>query len=223
MNVSKCNELESIKPKDSLWVCLKQNDEKVIIGCVYRKGTSSMEMNVKLCETIKKAKELGNKVMIFGDFNFPEIDWPNHILNEGENGLQRNAAARMFVDTIDDAFLIQHVTEPTRVRGLDNPSCLDLIISECEMSVNSVKYLTPLGNSDHCVLTWNYVLEMEFSTDTLKRKCYYKGDYNKMRRLLRAVDWKRELVGLTLDEKYNQFREILLRIEEQCIPTADVN
>ena len=71
-----------------------------------------------------------DKVMIFGDFNLPEIDWASHIVRA--EGRPRHEEARAFMDAIDDVFLTQHVMENTRVRGQDNPSCLDLILTESE-------------------------------------------------------------------------------------------
>ena len=45
-------------------------------------------------------------------------------------GRPRHEEAREFMDAIDDVFLTQHVMENTRVRGQDNPSCLDLNLTE---------------------------------------------------------------------------------------------
>ena len=122
---------------------------KVHSWCVYRKRTSPQSNKMMLEDGIRKAKELTGKVMIIGDFNFPEINWANHIvLAEG-----RHEEARGFLDAIGDVFLTQHVMENTRVRGQDNPSCLYLILTESEDSANSVEYYSPMGSSDHCILT----------------------------------------------------------------------
>ena len=43
-----------------------------------------------------------DKVMIFGDFHFPEIDWANHIVRA--ECRPRHEEARGFMDAIDDVF-----------------------------------------------------------------------------------------------------------------------
>ena len=131
-------------------------------------------------------------------------------------GRPRHEEARGFMDAIDDAFLTQHVMENTRVRGQDNPSCLDLILTESEDSSNSVEYCSPLGSSDHCILTRSYVVSVGFEISP-RRKCYYRGDYTKMKEMLREIRWGEEITVSTISEKFNQFREIMLGAEE-CIP-----
>ena len=216
LKVSVCDELNRSKCRDSLWVWVTIGEEKFIAGCVYRKGTSPQGNNMLLENGIRKAREMTDKVMIFGDFNFPEIDWANHIVRA--EGRPRQEEARGFMDTIDDVFLTQHVMKNTRVRGQDNHSCLDLILTE---SANSVEYCSPLGSSDHCILTWNYVVSVGFEMRSLRKKCYYRGDYTKMKEMPREIRWGEEIAGSTISEKFNQFREIMLGAEEECIPYGD--
>ena len=70
--------------------------------------------------------------------------------------------ASSFLETIEDFFMSQHVMENTRVRGQHNPSRLDLILSESEESIVEITYRAPLGSSDHCVITWKYVVNVNF-------------------------------------------------------------
>ena len=63
--------------------------------------------------------------------------------------------------------------ENTRVRGQDNPSCLNLILTESEDSANSVEYCSPLGSSDHCILTWSFVVSVGFEMRSPRKKCYF--------------------------------------------------
>ena len=220
MDVTLCKEIQEMRAKDSIWVWVKYEQEKVIVGCIYRKGTSSEENNTRLFENIALSKQLSDKVLIMGDLNFPEIDWKNNFINDNVHN-QRNLTARSFLSTLEDAFLVQHVMEQTRARGENIPSCLDLIITESEESVRGICYLNPLGNSDHCVLTWKYLIDIEFQTEVIKRKCYYRGDYKRMKMLLNRINWRQELRGLSLNDAYNRFREIVLRIEDECIPTIE--
>ena len=219
IDMALCDEINGgdIKSKDSLWVWIKSGEERFIVGCVYRKGTSSSDNNRKLEENLRRAKSLSDKVLIFGDFNFPEIDWENNFIPYED----RHEEARRFLETVGDSFMHQHVMEDTRARGQNNPSCLDLILSENDGSVFEVEYCAPLGSSDHCVITWKYVVEINFEASRLRRKCYYKGDYVKMRRLLEEVDWETERQGLSVNEAYNRLRELVLKMEDECIPVRE--
>ena len=66
------------------------------------------------------------------------------------------------------------------------------------------------------------MIDIEFQTDVIKRKCYYRGDYERMKVLLGRINWREELRGLSLNEGYNLFREIILKIEDvECVPTIE--
>ena len=79
-----------------------------------------------------------------------------------------------------------HVMENTRVRGQDNPSCPGPILTESKDNA-VLEYCSPLGSSDHCILTWNYVVSVGFEMRSQRRKCYYRGDYTKMKEMLRKA------------------------------------
>ena len=52
-----------------------------------------------------------------------------------------------------DNFLTQHITQPTRKTGTDKPSSLCLVITSDKHIVNLLKTETPLGMSDHSMIT----------------------------------------------------------------------
>jgi hypothetical protein len=91
-----------------------------------------------------------------------------------------------FINVLRDFYLLQHVSCPSRFRGADTPHVLDLVISN-DSFVEEVKYLAPLGNSDHsviyvkCFLLCNYrLIEGELN--------YNKGDYVGLTNSL-DIDW----------------------------------
>ena len=69
---------------------------------------------------------------------------------------------QLFYDLCSDHFLYQHVTDYTRARGSDSPSLLDLIFTENELEIVKLSFLSPIGASDHSVLTFDFVLEDGF-------------------------------------------------------------
>ena len=56
------------------------------------------------------------------------------------------------MDSARDAFLTQHVTEPTHYRGNNTPNTLDLIFTNEEGMSEQLKYLAPVGSSHHSLL-----------------------------------------------------------------------
>ena len=94
-----------------------------------------------------------NRLLILGDFNIPGIDWTNRDVLTGALKVDRDV-----FNKIQDCFLYQHVTEPTRFRGNSN-STLDLILTKEEEDVKNIRVLQPLGKSDHGVVVGNFICE----------------------------------------------------------------
>ena len=88
-----------------------------------------LEYNNKINLDIQKICGFhSEQLIICGDFNFPEIDWINHLISEGS--AERENVVCRFYDNCQDSFLYQHVTEFDRKRGSDEPSTLDLIFTK---------------------------------------------------------------------------------------------
>ena len=62
------------------------------------------------------------------------------------------------MDCVTDNILYQHVTTPTRFRGNER-STLDLILTQEEEDIKNINVLQPIGNSDHGVVTAEYICE----------------------------------------------------------------
>ena len=62
---------------------------------------------------------------------------------------------------VDDLFLFQHVTEPTRFRQDDTPSFLDLVFTNEQDMINNLLYSPPLGNSDHVCIEFDLTCYLE--------------------------------------------------------------
>ena len=97
--------------------------------------------------------------MYVGDFNFREIDWENNNTNVGPEHL-----ASQFLESVRDKYLYQHVKHATRYRGDNQPSLLDLILTNEEEMIDHVVHNAPLGNSDHEILNNHYASSKETTT-----------------------------------------------------------
>jgi len=90
---------------------------KSLTACnMYRSPSSSRTDDEILCNVIKKAvQQIKRDIIIVGDFNFPEINWDSKQSNNN------SYSSTLFLDTIQNLLLTQHVDFPTRARGEDTP------------------------------------------------------------------------------------------------------
>ena len=138
--------------KDLLWVeiHLSRNDS-ILCGCIYRSSTKekeALESTNQVCDILAKASERNDVyLLICGDFNYREIDWENESSNENSEHCSS------FLNTIQDCFLHQHVTEPTRCRHGEESSLLDLVLSNEEGRVYNLAHEPRSGDSDNITLT----------------------------------------------------------------------
>ena len=78
---------------------------------------------------------------IIGDFNFRDINWEHWSTPHDDT-----KADEQFLEALRDTFFYQHVDEPTRARGTDTPSLIDLMLTNEEHHIiSNLTYLAPLG------------------------------------------------------------------------------
>lgn len=83
-------------------------------------------------------------LLLFGDFNLPDIDWHNTVPS-----LVSQTESRDFLDVCLNFNLTQLILEPTRVTQ-DTANILDLLLVNCPDSLSSITYLREI--SDHKVI-----------------------------------------------------------------------
>ena len=132
---------------EQVWCYLKDSrDRKFYIGVCYRTPTADIfdGLNHELLRTLLgEFGSTGKHFLLMGDFNYRFDRWP--VLSC--DGL--TADAERFITCLDDNFLCQHVTAPTR-----GDRILDLVVTDGDCIVDDVERLGPLGGSDHGALGW---------------------------------------------------------------------
>ena len=186
-------------------VCLLEvrlrGGDTLLFGCFYRSPTTTETSNVNndqlnrllKCVSIKKYSH----TCIVGDFNYRNINWSSWTTSCAEGSPEEK-----FIEAARDCFFHQHVDQPTRRRGNDNPSRLDLIFTNEAMQVTDLSHHSPLGKSDHDVLTLDFECYVDHSKPK-DRFMFTKGDYAGMRTSLNNCNWEKDYIKLAKEKPDN--------------------
>ena len=145
--------------------------------------------------------------VIMGDFNLPSIDFKGSSVEGSADSL----AGRVF-DCLLDNFWHQHVTEFTRFRENQTPSCLDCIITDDPEVLEELTYLQPLGKSDNVCISWQLCFTNSPATAELKYN-YWKADYPAIREKLSSINWKSEFENKSVNDMWNY----LISVIDTCV------
>lgn len=152
---------------EATFVCVTSSCTKTIIGVCYRppnySGTFFHELHSLLLEINERYPK--SNVLVFGDFNFPNIDW----LSLTTSG---SCEARDFLDLCLNHNLTQVVNKPTREDNI-----LDLILRTSPDLVASISQTK--GFSDHDLLTVELSLPIHYRNPSSKiLKDYSKANFD---------------------------------------------
>ena len=133
---------------------------------------SSEANDVSLMKALTQARNFdAAHLLIFGNFNFPRVNWSNWSSPEGD------VVGNNFLEALDDLLLFQHVDTPTRKHLGQLSSILNLVLSDEEYSVSQMVFLDPLGRSDHCMIESNYLCYTAVEEPHFTKYLYVLGNY----------------------------------------------
>ena len=198
---------------ESVWLDINLHDKKVCIGCIYRSPSAP---SLEECESsLKKiidgmaslvSQTVASDLIIIGDFNFPSVEWVDGLGHPASGG-----GDSPFVSCLSDNFLHQTVEKPTRHRGDQNPSLLDLVILSDPDSLIRNEFLPPVGNSNHSVilsvLSTNSCLQTNLHPQTFI-------DYHEIQRELVSINWS-ELITSDINTSWLNVKKTLLSTEKK--------
>ena len=201
-----------------------RNGDTLMFGCIYRSPTqtdNSDDNNENLNNLLKELSEKSySHICLVGDFNYPSINWKTWTTPHTETSKEFK-----FIEAARDCFLFQHVQEPTRARGNDDPSLIDLILTNEELQVSDVNHHAPLGKSDHSVITFKYHCYLDF---TKSKTChqYHKADFDGMKGELESSNWKEkfklEAKDKGPDELWSILKCKLIELRNKYVPTREI-
>jgi hypothetical protein len=145
---------------ETVWCCCLVNNEKLLLGCIYRPGDASELANKEINKVFVRANELAKKgefsgLLLTGDFNYGDLEWDDSL----QGSLSSNCIKhKEFLKNVEESGVHQRVNSKTFQTNDGNlTNTLDLIFTESENRIDLVKTDPPLGiqlKRAHLVLSW---------------------------------------------------------------------
>ena len=184
------------------------NDHHFIL--VYRPPNTTLDDSTCLFQRLESYISEVARVVLFGDFNLPDIDWANLTCTR--------PSSRCFLDMCDDIPLRQNVSTPTR-----GSNTLDLVLTLPDAHVHNIKTFPPLKNSDHRIVNFQYIASKSSNNITKSKKLFEKADYEIICAFLILIDWVREFSTLnTVEEYWGFLKGILNQAIEEFVPEREI-
>ena len=194
---------------------LDSKSEEFYMGVCYRTPTDSIfgsGNHVALQELVTELAESKRHFMLVGDLNYSFKKWPLDADTDAPT-----EEARQFIDCLDDNFLTQHVTVPTR-----NNSILDLIITDEQDMIHDILDLGALVNSDHNALQWRTHVRTETAERVRQVFDYARADVAGLKLELQALDWQHCFSKRSVDENWATFKHKLQELEVKYVPLKSI-
>ena len=168
----------------------------------------------KLLDYDKEGPVKASHSVILEDFNLRQIYWETETSNVNENHLDTK-----FLEAVRDNFLFQHVKQATRMRDHQQESTLDLILTNEENMTDRIKYLPPLGKSDHVIIQFSLISYISSFRSQTEKLNFLKGDYEKIKSNLKDIEWEERITkAMNLQESWGCFTDLINHEVKRNIP-----
>lgn len=202
---------------ESVWCEVPlQGKDRLLIGTMYRSPNSSHENNNALNALLKEITLGRSHVLITGDFNYPDINWV-----DGTSPSNCNNKATVFLDTIRDTFLHQHVVNSTHYRCEQQPTLIDLVFTSEEGMIKDLTHCAPIGKSHHSLLVFQYVCYAKKSNVIKEERfSFSKGDYDGMRAWIKSRNIMSKTMGLNTQDSWDILSHEVQSAIKDFVPVA---
>lgn len=165
---------------NNLFLTVSCRNFSVLLGCIYRPRSCLADQ--QLVQFLYDSLSRSENVIITGDFNCPDIDWPLRHLPSF------NSPSFPYAELVSKSAFQQLIEQPTRYRSGQTPSLLDLFLVSDSNLVSDIHYLPPFGKSDHLTLS----TELQFRLPSVDRDCskvVQSINYRKVSEMMLAENW----------------------------------
>ncbi|PKU45296.1 rna-directed dna polymerase from mobile element jockey-like [Limosa lapponica baueri] len=177
-----------------------------MVGVYYRPPNQDIEVDETFYQQLEKLSQSLPLVLV-GDFNFPDICWRYNTAEREQS--------RRFLERVEDNFITQLVSEPTRESTL-----LDLLLVNREGLVGDVKVQGCLGQSDHEIIEFSILAEARQGASRTATLDFQKADFGLLRSMVASVPWETVLKAKGAQEGWSYFKEELSKAQEKAIPRS---
>ena len=194
---------------ESLWCKIKLTSRGYdVVGVVYRSPGSDGVHFFQDLDEICKTKHC----LILGDFNAPKIDWADGSYNQGADHFSKQLLNKSL-----ELNLYQHVAQPTNIADTQS-SLLDLAFSSFESDVQNFKTHSPLGKSDHMMITFTWNRDVPTCITNAKRNVW-RIDFSKLRTAAAVEPWN--IAGnANTDSMWGHFKSTIERLVHTYAPVS---
>ena len=224
--------IPEFKVPDSIAITLNTNIGQIAIAAVYRSQSLSRLQDQTILHSIKSLcnNDAFNEVLICGDLNMDKTNWVIGTVEGPADTINSNLTAqREYLDTIAEVGLSWHVTdEITRrrmVNGTLQESTLDQVLTTNSFLVNNIKFLSPVGKSDHSVLLIELNAENSLNSkfvDNEIRHNWSKVSENELLGYSNDIVWEYSKNFLSVEEMWNELHQKLMSISTKVPKTTVV-
>lgn len=157
---------------DALILDVAVSNFKFCLQCIYRPPENSIEQTQELIDYLVKAGANCSNMVIFGDFNYPHINWESLTLT------QPNQSSEIFLNFYKETNYKQLIKFKTRIRN-EQKSLLDLLLTTDEKLFVQTSSHPPLGCSDHVAIQARAQVKIKGkSTRKVEKRNFWKADYD---------------------------------------------
>lgn len=202
---------------ECVFVSLKCGPTKIIVGVFYRppdmKEAFSCEFHRILSEVCIRFPKC--VLIIFGDFNFPVINWSTLSVAATET------EAHAFLQSCLDFSLSQLITLPTR-RSDTSANVLDLILTNDPDICSDIVHLD--GLSDHDVITGSIVCSPNKSTTDKRIRCYNRANFDGLNSDLSlfSEQFLHQFMSRSVEENWALFKNTFTNLIDKFIPIISI-
>ena len=185
--------------------------KKILMAVFYRPPSSDCSYLSELTKFLRKASRTKfDQLLIVGDFNLPNIDWPT-MTSSSDSDLYN-----IFTKSIKDHFLWQVVDSsfPTRQENL-----LDLVLTNIPHKIVDIEGFYDILDSDHKLI--KFCIDLRIArTSQVKRQVYNfkKAYWSGLKRTLSLIDWDLCFVENDINASLDNWSDLFLMALDQHIP-----
>ncbi|GAB0205541.1 hypothetical protein GRJ2_003019700 [Grus japonensis] len=200
-----CIELSDWDDKvECLWVRMRGRAHKALLGVCYRPPNQDEEVDEAFYKRLAEVSQ-SLALVLMGDFNLPDVCW--------EYSTAERKQSRRFLECVEDNFLRQLVSKPTR-----GGASLDLLFTNREGLVGDVVVGGYLELSDHKMIEFSILGEVRKGVSKTTTMDFRRADFGLLRTLVERVPWEKVPKGKGIQEGWAFFKKEVLKAQEQAVP-----